>query len=91
MVNYSEDSLHMHDQAELLWYLFETSGCIIYYLLYKKLLSNWIKQWWSGLVACCLTYREAVPRIASAAKKRAGEFTWEQWTEIAVGLTGGRR
>gem|GEM_PF-909045 len=27
----------MHDQAESLWYLFETSGCIVYYLLYKML------------------------------------------------------
>jgi len=27
----------MYNQAESLWYLFETSGCIIYYLLYKRL------------------------------------------------------
>jgi len=27
----------MHDKAENLWHLFEISGCIIFYLLYKQL------------------------------------------------------
>ncbi len=30
----------MQDQVDLLWYFFETSGAIIYYLLYKKLVVN---------------------------------------------------
>jgi len=30
----------MVDQAEYLWNLFETSGCIIYYLLYKMLVTH---------------------------------------------------
>lgn len=35
----SEDSAVMYDQTESLWILFETSGCIIYYLLYKMFVS----------------------------------------------------
>jgi len=31
----SEDDAVMSEQTDSLWSLFETSGCIIYYLLYK--------------------------------------------------------
>lgn len=30
----------MYHQAATLWHLFETSGCIIYYLLYKQLMEQ---------------------------------------------------
>lgn len=30
----------MYDQADSLWNLFEKSGCIIYYLLYKMLIAQ---------------------------------------------------
>jgi hypothetical protein len=34
-VQESEDGAVMSEQTDSLWSLFETSGCIIYYLLYK--------------------------------------------------------
>jgi|LSQX01.1.fsa_nt_gb hypothetical protein len=36
-------------------------------------------------------FREAVSATGSTARENTGEFTWEQWIEIAVDLIGGYR
>jgi len=32
-----EEKPVMHNEAKILWQLFETSGCIIFYIMYKRL------------------------------------------------------